>query len=117
MCSMWICLVCVPCGHVFSAFWWPTAARFPRHGTLHTGDAEGGDLQAIVARLQAELSKAQAEAAESHQANLTLGAELAVLERKQRNQVGRDWLHMRLLSVPAYLLQARTYHGWCERHA
>lgn len=46
----------------------------------------------VVARLQSELSRAQAEAAESHQANLTLGAEMTVLERKQKNQVGLCWL-------------------------
>lgn len=77
---------------------------FPPWHSPPAGDAEAGDLQALVARLQAELSKAQAEAAESHQANLTLGAELAVLERKQRNQVGQGWLHIQLLSVMSYLL-------------
>jgi hypothetical protein len=41
----------------------------------------------LVGKLQAELSKVQAEATESHQANLTLAADLAVLERKQKNQV------------------------------
>ena len=51
------------------------------------GSGEVSELQLQLGQLQAELSKAKAEAAESHQANLTLGAELAVLERKQRNQV------------------------------
>lgn len=54
-----------------------------------TGGGDGAvDLHVLVGRLQAELSKVQAEAAESHQANLTLAADLAVLERKQKNQVG-----------------------------
>lgn len=57
----------------------------------HVG-VDSGELQVLVATLQAELAKAQAQAEESHQANLTLGAELAVLERKQRNQVSRPAL-------------------------
>lgn len=51
------------------------------------GSGEANDLQVLVTKLQSDLAKAQAQAADSHQANLTLGTELAVMERKQRNQV------------------------------
>jgi hypothetical protein len=51
--------------------------------------ADDDSSRELVASLRAQLAKAQAEAEESHQANLTLGAELAVMERKQKNQVGR----------------------------
>lgn len=62
------------------------------------GDATAGpddDLSAMVAELRSELAAAQAAAAESHQKNLTLGAELTVMERTKMNQVGtaaRFWL-------------------------
>jgi hypothetical protein len=55
-------------------------------GSVGGGDG-AVDLHVLLGKLQAELSKVQAEAAESHQANLTLAADLAVLERKQKNQV------------------------------
>jgi hypothetical protein len=55
---------------------------------------EGDDLQTLIAKLQSELNRSQAEAAESHQANLTLAADLAVMERKQKNQVGL-FLHIK----------------------
>lgn len=52
------------------------------------GGGDGAvDVHVLVVQLQAELSKVQAKAADEHQANLTLAADLAVLERKQQNQV------------------------------
>jgi hypothetical protein len=55
------------------------------------GEEDAQDLREVVAQLRAELAKVQAQAAEREQANLTLGAELSVLERKQRNQVCCCW--------------------------
>ncbi|WIA15369.1 hypothetical protein OEZ85_002033 [Tetradesmus obliquus] len=67
------------------------AAAAGRDGTDGgaVGAAGAAELSVVVAELRSQLAAATAAAAESHQANLTLGAELAVMERKQRNQAER----------------------------
>ncbi|WIA35571.1 hypothetical protein OEZ86_003994 [Tetradesmus obliquus] len=67
------------------------AAAAGRDGTDGgaVGAAGAAELSVVVAELRSQLATATAAAAESHQANLTLGAELAVMERKQRNQAER----------------------------
>jgi hypothetical protein len=59
---------------------------------LPAGPASGGhsseELATVVASLRAQLVAAQATAADSHSTNLSLGADLTVMERKLRNQVG-----------------------------
>lgn len=49
--------------------------------------AADNPLIAVVDNLQAQLSATKAQAAEFEGKSLELGAELAVLERKQKNQV------------------------------
>lgn len=56
----------------------------------NAGDAETDNpLASLVEDLQAQLSVAKASAAEYEGKSLELGAELAVMERKQKNQVLR----------------------------
>ena len=54
-------------------------------GALLVDDAEQQEREQ---ELRTQLAAAQAAAAEHQQTSLSLGADLAVMERKQRNQVG-----------------------------
>lgn len=52
-------------------------------------------LQTVVEELRAQLTAAKALAAEYEGKSLELGAELAVLERKQKNQASRPSTQLR----------------------
>lgn len=74
----------------------------------------GNPLADVVEDLQAQLSAAQALAAEFEHKSLELGAELAVMERKQKNQVCRNGCHMSLrilnFSNVSLVIHSRKFH-------